>query len=125
MRGRCEASDPGAWQSPRAVVLEAGRHGTQGEERGSGGLGPQAVGVQAKHGAHAAPGLALLGRPGLQALGVLETSRPAWHIGGGSAAWSRGPGALSVTSIWDLPSPCYIPLGSCPGLLWAARGGSA
>lgn len=37
------------------VVLEAGRHGTQGEERGSGGWGPQAVGVQAEHGAHAGP----------------------------------------------------------------------
>lgn len=77
----------------QGVVLEARRLGAQGGGRGSGALGPQAAGVQAKHGACAGPQLSLLGQPGRQALGVLETSRPGWARGG----VLPGAGALELS----------------------------
>ena len=77
------------------MVLEAGRHGTQGEERGSGGLGPQAVGVQAKHGAHAGPP----GWPswGGQACRLWVFWKPAGLHGTSAVVALRGAGTLELS----------------------------
>ena len=124
MRGRYEASGPGAggvpgrgvggpqaWGSRRGKRKWcAGTPGSRGAGQARSMCWPPAV----------PPGAARL--TGAGCFGNQQAWLGTWR----GTAWSWGPGALAVTSIWAPLGPDTFPWAdapcSCPGLLWGSRG---